>query len=95
MVQEAVPPGRERLLRCTHCGRLVAETRHTRETWRVDYYLLHTGDVEPTAVARDGETEVVTYLKLVRAVDIVTCVDCYRDPAVREEREERFHAVAG
>ncbi len=95
MVSELALAGQGRLLRCTHCGRAVAETRHTRESWRVDYYLLHTGDVEAAAVAREGEGEAVTYLKLVRALDIVTCADCYRDPAVREGRDERFHAPAG
>jgi hypothetical protein len=87
-------------LRCHHCGREVSETRHTRTTYRVDYYALHTGDVEPTTMARsDDPADVVTVMRLVRAVEIFTCIDCYRRPSVRRERELLFRpelrAVSG
>lgn len=78
-------------LRCHHCGREVTETMHTRSTYRVDYYALHTGDVEPTTMARsDDPADVVTVMRLVRAVEIFTCVDCYRQAGVRRERERLF-----
>jgi hypothetical protein len=78
-------------LRCHHCGREVAETVHTRSTYRVDYYTLHTGDVEPATMARsDDPTDVVTVMRLLRAIEIFTCVDCYRQPAVRRARELLF-----
>jgi hypothetical protein len=78
-------------LRCHHCGREVAETMHTRSTYRVDYYALHTGDVEPTTMARsDDPADVVTVMRLVRAVELFTCVDCYRQERVRRERERLF-----
>jgi len=64
---------------------------HTRSTYRVDYYALHTGEVEPTTMARsDDPTEAITVMRLVHAVEIFTCVDCYRQPSVRRERERLF-----
>jgi len=78
-------------LHCTHCGREVAETLHTRSSYHVDYYLLHTGDVQPTTVARpDDPAGVITILKLSRVNIVVTCADCYRQPNVRQERELLF-----
>jgi hypothetical protein len=78
-------------LRCTHCGREVAETIHTRSSYYVDYYLLHTGEVQPTTVARpDDPAGVITILKLSRVNIVVTCADCYRQPNVRREREFLF-----
>ena len=75
--------------RCSHCGRSVEETQHTRTSYRVDYYELHTGDVEPVTVARDDGPP-VTILKLLSANEIVTCADCYREPGVRARRERLF-----
>ena len=78
-------------LRCTHCGREVAETLHTRSSYHVDYYLLHTGEVQPTTVARpDDPAGVITILKLSRVNIVVTCADCYQQPNVRQERESLF-----
>lgn len=37
----------------------------------------------------DGERTLV-YQKLVRAVEIVACADCYRDPETRLRREKDF-----
>ncbi len=78
-------------LRCSHCGRELAETMHTRASYRVDYYALHTGDVEPmTMVPTDDSAPLVTFFKLLRPNDVLTCVDCYRQPQVRKERELLF-----
>lgn len=83
--------GTKTQLRCHHCGREVAETVHTRSTYRVDYYALHTGDVEPTTMARsDDPADLMTVMRLVRPIEIFTCVDCYRRPSVRRERELLF-----
>lgn len=83
--------GTRTLLRCHHCGREVGGTVHTRTSYRVDYYGLHTGDVEPTTMARsDDPSDVVTVMRLVRAVEVFTCIDCYRKPAVRRQRELLF-----
>ncbi|MCK6556801.1 hypothetical protein L6Q96_19820 [Candidatus Binatia bacterium] len=91
------PEGGRAPLRCSHCGRHVAGTTHTRTTYRVDYYALHTGEVEPVLVQRpDDPDRTVTVLRLVRPIDVYTCVDCYAQPAVRVERERRFRPeVAG
>ncbi len=78
-------------LHCAHCGREVAETTHTRTAYRVDYYSLHTGDVEPVTMARpDDPSEAVTVLRLVQATNVVSCADCYRQPQVQRAREVRF-----
>src|SRR5512139_2814646 len=71
--------GSKLALRCTHCGREVAETVHTRSSYQVDYYLLHTGEVQPTTVARpDDPAGSITVLKLLRVNTVITCADCYR-----------------
>ena len=77
-------------LRCSHSGREVAETVHTRSAYRVDYYALHTGDVEPVTLRADELSPLVTVFKLVRAHNICTCADCYRRPLVQGERERLF-----
>ena len=77
--------------RCSHCGRAVAETRHTRSSYRVDYYALHTGAVEPVTLARADDTaSPLTVLKLLQPSEILTCADCYREPHVRARREVLF-----
>lgn len=76
--------------RCTHCGRLVGETRHSRAAYRVDYYSLHTGEVEPVTLLADDEALPMTFQKLVTALDVFTCVDCYSLPTIQRERERLF-----
>jgi hypothetical protein len=76
--------------RCTHCGRVVYETRHSRTSYRVDYYSLHTGAVEPVTLIVEDEDVRMTFQKLVTSTDVITCVDCYCAPAIRGERERRF-----
>jgi hypothetical protein len=89
LVRDSSPAHRTNL-RCEHCGRAVAETTHTRSDYRVDYYSLATGDVEPcTLTSEDGQYR-ITFQKLIRPFEMVTCVDCYRDPGVRRDRERRF-----
>ena len=90
MSPEAAPLPPSLSVRCDHCGRAVRETKHTRSSYRVDYYVLHTGDVQPSTLMTDDERRSITFQKLVRVVDVITCVDCYRDPAVQRQREERF-----
>ena len=78
-------------LHCTHCSREVAETMHTRSSYRVDYYWLHTGEVEPSTIQRpDDPSGVMTVLRLLRVSTVVTCVDCYRLPEIRAQRELLF-----
>jgi len=80
--------------RCDHCGRLVKETVHTRSSYRVDYYELHTGPVEPATLRHGEDGPVQIYQRLLVAERVVTCSDCYQDPAVQEEREKRFRPEA-
>jgi hypothetical protein len=87
MVSDAPSKGARR---CTHCGREVTETVHTRGGYRVDYYALHTGTTEPATMARSDDTLVVTVLKLLEPIEVVTCADCYHEPRVRAERELLF-----
>ncbi len=69
----------------------MAETVHTRSSYRVDYYALHTGEVEPMTLPRTDEAApLVTFLKLLRASEVITCAECYRQPRVRHERDMLF-----
>jgi hypothetical protein len=69
---------------------VVRETEHTRTSYCVDYYSMYTGDVEPLAVTADDGEHRLIFQRLLNAVEIVTCVDCYRDPVVQRRREQRF-----
>ena len=75
---------------CHHCGRAVHDTLHTRADYQVDYYGLHTGDVEPVQLQRHDDGETMTILRLVRPYEVFTCVECYRKASVQDERERLF-----
>lgn len=75
--------------RCDHCGRLVCETFHTPTAYRVDYYSLHTGAVEPASRTTDAGAQ-VSFFKLLAPIEIVTCATCYQLASVQRERDERF-----
>jgi hypothetical protein len=77
-------------LRCDHCGRAVHETLHTRTSYRVDYYTLHSGHGELCTVAGDEHHHPLTYVRLVDRFDVITCADCYREGAVQAERDRQF-----
>jgi hypothetical protein len=70
--------------RCHQCGRTVGETTHGRGIYRVDGFALYTGETEE-AVIRRAETDEapIVYRRMVHPVVLVTCVDCYADPARR------------
>lgn len=83
-------------MRCHHCGRGVADTVHTRSSYRVDYYVLYGGEVEPMTLPHsDAGAPPIIALKLLRPNEIVTCVNCYQQPGVREEREALFRPELG
>lgn len=75
---------------CDHCGRAVRETQHTRTSYRVDYYAMHTGDGEWTSFQGD-DGEPVPYVRLLNTVEVTTCADCYANPEVLERLDRRFH----
>lgn len=71
----------------------MSPTRHTRTAYEVDYYSMHTGEVEPTAVHRSDDTTITVY-RLLTAIDVITCVECYRSAAVQVERDRLFRPEA-
>lgn len=75
--------------RCDHCGRAVQETCHTATSYLVDYYSLHTGEVEESSLTTESGAR-VSFFKLLAPVEIITCATCYESAAVRREREQRF-----
>jgi hypothetical protein len=77
-------------LRCDHCGRLVSETRHTRTSYAVDYYSVHSGHGEVCSFSADDGQRGGRYVKLFDRFDVITCVQCYGRPAVQEERDRHF-----
>lgn len=77
-------------LRCTHCGRPVRETQHTRGSYAVDYYTVHGGHGELCSLTGDDGQHLVTFVKLVDHFDVVSCADCYRRGAIKAERDRCF-----
>lgn len=64
---------------------------HTRTAYRVDFYALHTGDTEPVSIPDPEDADrAITVLRLVRATNVVSCRDCYHQPAIRRERDLLF-----
>ncbi len=89
------PPLANSNLRCSHCGRPVKETAHTRSSYRVDYYSMHTGDVEPLLVKVEEDEPPAVFQRLLHPVEVVTCAECYKCPDVQRERERRFRPELG
>ena len=73
---------------CDHCGRAVGETLHSRTSYVVDCFVLHTGATETAIVRRPDSDEIVlVYQRLVRPALVITCADCYADPRCRRRHE--------
>ena len=78
-------------MQCTHCGRNVHETIHRQKSYAVDYYLLHTGQTEWTfLVSPKEDVPAVHYLKLTEPRDVITCIDCYASPDIRQRLDDDF-----
>lgn len=90
MAAQTPLPERGRQLHCDSCGRPVSETTHTRSDYRVDFYSMHTGEVEESSMSVDDGDRSVVYQKLIRPVEILTCADCYRDPKKRPRLDREF-----
>ncbi|MBX3025648.1 hypothetical protein KF840_12145 [bacterium] len=82
-------------LRCTHCGRPVRGTQHTRTDYRVDYYALHGGHGEVCALVGDFAHHDTTFIRLLDHYEVISCAECYPLPAVQAERERLFRPEAG
>lgn len=77
-------------LRCDHCGRSVRETQHTRTSYTVDYYSVHSGHGEVCAFVGEFGQRGATYVKLLSRFDLITCVQCYEKASVQAERDRSF-----
>jgi hypothetical protein len=79
-------------MQCSHCGKEVRETVHWQKSYRVDYYLLHTGQTEWaffTNLKEDAQP--LRYLKLTQPIDIITCVRCYAYPEIQQRLDDDFY----
>ena len=66
------------------------ETQHTRTSYTVDYYSVHSGHGEVCSfVGEDGQRG-STYVKLLDRFDVISCAQCYRKASVQAERDHRF-----
>jgi hypothetical protein len=78
-------------MQCAHCGREVRETIHWQKSYRVDYYLLHTGQTEWAFFTNPKEDNLlVHYLKLTQPIDIITCIECYACAEIRQRLDDDF-----
>jgi hypothetical protein len=78
-------------MQCTHCGREVRETIHWQKSYKVDYYLLHTGETEWAFFNNPKEDALpLRYLKLTQPTDIITCVQCYGYPEIQRRLDDDF-----
>jgi hypothetical protein len=78
-------------MQCFHCGREVRETTHTQKSYRVDYYLLHTGNSEWSFfINPKQDAPPLRYLRLTQPVNIITCVQCYEQPNIRQKIDDDF-----
>ena len=77
-------------LRCDHCGRTVRETEHTRTSYTVDYYSVHSGHGEICSFAGELGQRGASYVKLLDRFDVITCAQCYRQASVQAERDRFF-----
>jgi hypothetical protein len=78
-------------MQCFHCGREVRETNHRQKSFKVDYYLLHTGYTEwEFFINSKQDAPPLRYLKLTQPIDILTCVQCYARPEIRQRLDDDF-----
>jgi hypothetical protein len=79
------------LMQCYHCGREVFGTVHTQRDFKVDFYLLHTGETEWEFLFNPRQdAPPLKYRKLIRPIDVFTCVQCYARPEIRQILEDDF-----
>jgi hypothetical protein len=72
-------------MQCFHCAREVFATTHKPKGYQVDYYRLHTGHCEVDfLLSPKPDARPLRYLRLTHPIDIITCVDCYARPEVRQ-----------
>lgn len=78
-------------MQCFHCGREVQGTIHGQTSYRVDYYLLHTGHTHwELFLNPNSDAQPFRYLRLTEPTDIITCVQCYAHPEIRQRLDDDF-----
>jgi hypothetical protein len=78
-------------MQCYHCGREVFGTLHTQRTFKVDFYLLHTGQTELEFFFNPKQdAPPLKYRRLIHPIDVFTCVQCYARPEIRRLLEDDF-----
>ena len=76
-------------MQCFHCGREVFTTIHKPRGYQVDYYRLHTGHTEVDYLVNPKpDAPPLRYLRLTQPIDVLTCVDCYVRPEIRQRLED-------
>lgn len=76
---------------CYHCGREVFGTIHTQKSYKVDFYLLHTGHTEWESIeSPKSKAPPLRYRKLTQPLDVFTCAQCYASPAIRQLLDDDF-----
>ena len=82
-------------MQCFHCGREVHETRHWQKSYKIDYYRTHTGTGQWDYFESSKEnTPPIRYLKLTDPVNILTCVQCYQRPEIKQKLDDDFRGIA-
>jgi hypothetical protein len=78
-------------MQCYHCGREVQGTTHTQKSYRVDYYLLHTGYTQwEYFLNSKPDAPPLRYLKLIQPIDVLTCIQCYGRAEIRQLLDDDF-----
>jgi hypothetical protein len=84
-------------LKCKFCGREVKETIHSKkipEGFRVDYYLVWTGDLTPVVMKNPrDEREVMQFFKVDKLRPVVACSECFEKADVKADLERAFKEV--
>lgn len=78
-------------MQCYHCGREIFGTVHGPKSYKVDHYLLHTGHGRWEYFVNPKQDALrIRYLKLTQPIDILTCVECYARPEIRQLLDDDF-----
>ena len=78
-------------MQCYHCGREVFGTIHTQKSYRIDFYLLHTGHTEWEILLNPKQDAApLRYRRLTLPMEVFTCVQCYARPEIRQLLDDDF-----
>jgi hypothetical protein len=84
-------------LKCKFCGRELRDTVHSKKIpqgFKVDYYLVWTGELTPVAMKNPrDEREVMRFFKVEKLRPVAACCDCYEKESVRSELDRAFREV--